>query len=139
MENMTEFEIAFLVITFLFMVGSMYGWVIELLFRRFISKKNPLRKWINPGFLVGPCLPLYGFGLVFLFIISFLPYVGLEQNAENRVVQVITTILTMGVVMTVIEYIAGLIVSIAILLMGYSLFRNALERILQLDQRKRPV
>lgn len=109
MENMTGFEIAFLVITFLFMVGSMYGWVIELLFRRFISKKNPLRKWINPGFLVGPCLPLYGFGLVFLFIISFLPYVGLEQNAENRVVQVITTILTMGVVMTVIEYIAGLI------------------------------
>ena len=73
MEQMTRFEIAFLVITFLFMVGSMYGWGIELLFRRFISKKNPSRKWINPGFLVGPCLPVYGFGLVFLFVISYLP------------------------------------------------------------------
>ncbi|MGN0035225.1 MAG: hypothetical protein ACI364_05820 [Coriobacteriales bacterium] len=33
----------------------------ELFFRRFISSNNPQRKWINPGFLAGPYLPLYGF------------------------------------------------------------------------------
>lgn len=109
MERITKPEMVFLVIAFLFMVGSMYGWVIELLFRRFLSKKNPSRKWINPGFLVGPCLPLYGFGLVVLFGLSLLPYVGLDHYADNRVMQIITTIIAMGAVMTVMEYIAGLI------------------------------
>ena len=50
----------FLTLTFLFAVGALCGWVIELFFRRLNSKK-----WINPGFLHGPYLPLYGFGLVF--------------------------------------------------------------------------
>ena len=45
---------------FLFFVGSVSGWVAELLFRRFFSSANPERKWINPGFCIGPYLPLYG-------------------------------------------------------------------------------
>ena len=36
----------FFYIAFLFMVGSLLGWVIELLFRRFFSTK----KWINLAF-----------------------------------------------------------------------------------------
>ncbi|MCR5033995.1 MAG: putative ABC transporter permease [Clostridia bacterium] len=44
----------FLVFAFLFFIGCVVGWGIELFFRRFISKNNPERKWINPGFLVGP-------------------------------------------------------------------------------------
>ncbi len=109
LEKLNEAEAAFLILTFLFMIGSMTGWVIELFFRRFISAKNPERKWINPGFLVGPCLPLYGFGLVALFVMSFLPYVGQDIMEENTTVQIIITILAMGLMMTVIEYIAGLI------------------------------
>lgn len=35
----------FLILTFLFAVGALCGWVLELFFRRFNSKK-----WINPGF-----------------------------------------------------------------------------------------
>lgn len=108
-EMMDKAQAVFLILTFLFMVGSMLGWVIELFFRRFISNKNPERKWINPGFLVGPCLPLYGFGLVALFVMSLLPYVGRDINEENTTVQIILTILLMGLVMTLIEYIAGLI------------------------------
>ena len=42
----------FLTLTFLFAVGALCGWVIELFFRRLNSKK-----WINPGFLHGPYLP----------------------------------------------------------------------------------
>ena len=38
----------FLKLAYLFFIGSVLGWVIELLFRRFISSKNPERKWINP-------------------------------------------------------------------------------------------
>ena len=58
----------FLVIAFLFIIGSTIGWVIELLFRRFFSA----HKWINPGFLVGPYLPLYGFGLCALFGLAYI-------------------------------------------------------------------
>ncbi len=109
MDGMTVFEAAFLTVTFLFMVGSMFGWVLELFFRRYISTKNPTRKWINPGFLTGPCLPLYGFGLVALYVMSLLPYVGEEIRYNNTVVQLIVTIASMGAVMTILEYIAGLI------------------------------
>lgn len=107
MNGVSEFEASFLIITFLFMVGSMSGWVLELFFRRFISTKNPQRKWINPGFLTGPALPLYGFGLVALFIMSLLPYVGTDNNITLKIAMI--AVIAMGVMMTVIEYIAGLI------------------------------
>ena len=45
-----------LVWAFIFMAGSMIGWVLEVFYRRFISDTNPERKWINPGFLMGPYL-----------------------------------------------------------------------------------
>ena len=54
---------------FLFFVGSCLGWCIEVLFRRFFSAK----KWINPGFLNGPYLPMYGFGTCILFGFSSIP------------------------------------------------------------------
>lgn len=109
MEITNKVEVAFLALTFLFMVGSMVGWLIELLFRRFISNKNPERKWINPGFLVGPCLPLYGFGLVALFIMPIIPYIGRDYSEGMSILQIVLTIIAMGVMMTLIEYIAGLI------------------------------
>ena len=49
----------FLIFVFLFYMGSSVGWVLELFYRRFEHKK-----WVNPGFLVGPYLPIYGLGLV---------------------------------------------------------------------------
>ena len=57
----------FLQIVFIFYLGSTFGWIIELIFRRIVHKK-----WVNPGFLIGPYLPIYGFGLVFLTIIYFI-------------------------------------------------------------------
>ena len=66
---MTKYQV-FLIIVFLFFFGSGGGWVLELFFRRFFSGANPERKWLNPGFLFGPCVPLYGFGTVVLFILS---------------------------------------------------------------------
>lgn len=67
----------FLTLAFLFAMGSMAGWVLEVFFRRFFSTANPERKWINPGFCTGPCLPIYGSGLCILYLISIVG--GLEN------------------------------------------------------------
>ncbi len=107
--NLSNAAIYFLTISFLFFVGSMFGWILELLFRRFFSKNNPEHKWINPGFLTGPYIPLYGFGLTALFLMSLFPYVGISSLTELTWVKTLVCILSMGLMMTVIEYIAGLI------------------------------
>lgn len=85
---------------FLFFVGSCIGWCTEVLFRRIFTAK----KWINPGFLTGPYLPLYGFGLVGLYLICLIPL-----DTGYKWLDALLIILIMGVAMTVIEYIAGLI------------------------------
>ena len=89
-----------------FIIGSVGGWVCELFFRhfkmRFAYKKN---RWINPGFLTGPCLPIYGFGLAALY---FLSYFGENLNfTDNAVIRTVVIILSMAVVMTIVELIAG--------------------------------
>ena len=88
---------------FIFFIGSVFGWVLELLFRRFHS---PEKKWINPGFLMGPCLPIYGFGLCTLYLLA-----GLEKyiKADSGAVVKIILFAVMALTMTLIEYIAGLI------------------------------
>lgn len=46
----------FLVIVFLFFIGSMYGWIQEVIFRRVVHKR-----WINLGFLTGSYYFNYGY------------------------------------------------------------------------------
>lgn len=88
----------FLTLAFLFFIGATLGWVLELLFRRFFSSANPERKWINPGFCVGPYLPLYGCGLCFLYLIASLEQFSIIRDPFwNRVV----LFLIMAVCMTV--------------------------------------
>ena len=95
-----------LILAFLFFVGSIFGWFIELFYRRFFSANNPERKWINPGFCTGPYLPLYGSGLCVLYLMAGIrPYI----NFGNKVVDNIVLLLAMAIAMTVIEYIAGII------------------------------
>lgn len=86
----------FLLFVFVFFLGSMVGWLIELVFRRIFHKK-----FVNPGFLVGPYLPIYGFGLC---IITFI-HVFFEDYNLNEFVQIIL----MGLCMTLLELIGGLI------------------------------
>lgn len=95
----------FLVIAFLFFAGSLIGWGIELVWRRFFSSNNPERKWINPGFLIGPYLPLYGFSLVILFLLSYIDV----SFVSNRILQKIILFVAMSLCITVFEYLAGLI------------------------------
>ena len=94
----------FFVIAFLFLLFSFLGWGLEVLFRRFFSAK----RWINPGFLKGPCLPIYGTGVVCMYIL-----VALLKNTSPSVLPSwaldIFIILGIGILMTLIELIAGII------------------------------
>ena len=54
----------FLIFVFIFFIGSTFGYILELFFRRIVHGK-----WVNPGFLVGPYLPIYGFGGVFMYLL----------------------------------------------------------------------
>ena len=95
-----------LVLAYLFFIGSVLGWVLELFFRKFFSGSNPEHKWINPGFCVGPYLPLYGSGLCILYLLAAGGQRwGLENSSTGRVLLFVG----MAVSMTLIEYIAGLI------------------------------
>mgnify|MGYP002521523783 CR=1 FL=1 len=90
----------FITLCLLFIVGGSCGWIIELFFRRIVHKK-----WVNPGFLAGPCLPLYGTGVVFLYLICSIDY----GFIENVYLQKLFIVALITVVMTLIEYITGLI------------------------------
>lgn len=96
----------FLTLAYLFCGGACFGWVLELLFRRFFSQSNPERKWINPGFCVGPYIPLYGFGLCLLYLLARLePHLGIS----NPVLRKGLLIVLMAIALTGIEYLAGVL------------------------------
>lgn len=88
------------IVSTLFVIGSLIGWVIELFFRRYVSQK----KWMNPGFLTGPYLPIYGFGVVVLYAVSNIPF-----EIAIQWLNILVRILIIGAGMTLIEFIAGLI------------------------------
>ena len=89
-----------LVVLTLFAGGSVFGWFIELFFRRYLDPVERLKKkFSNPGFLVGPCLPIYGSGLILLFALAHIRivlryaiwgyerYYGYSRSAEERLFQ----------------------------------------------------
>ena len=86
----------------LFVIGSVAGYIIELFFRRFVSQK----KWVNPGFMVGPYIPLYGFGTVILYGFS---NIDLSGFGLPHWANILITLIVIGISLTVIELLAGLI------------------------------
>lgn len=110
----------FLIYLFLFITGSFAGWIIEVIFRRLFTVK----KWVNPGFMKGPCLPLYGFGVILMFSVCFLciylfpesiqlynPFGGLFGRLEKSGPTWfdIIPIVLMAISMILLEFVAGLI------------------------------
>lgn len=96
----------FLTFAFLFFIGSVFGWVTEVFYRRFISSANPERKWLNPGFCTGPYLPLYGFGISAMYFLS-----SLEKliPIDNLIVRQIILFSVITLTMTAFEFLAGII------------------------------
>lgn len=86
-------------LSLIYIVGGTSGWFIELIFRRIVHKR-----WINPGFLVGPDLPLYGIGLVVLYLMCRADY----SFIPSPFWQTVFLILIITASMTLIEYLTGL-------------------------------
>ncbi len=103
--NLSEkIQFVLIIVFFVFMIFSMLGWVIELFFRRFVSAK----KWINPGLLKGPCLPIYGVGVVLLTAYIFLLLLVKDYFSSTFLFNTIV-VLGIGLLMTFIELVGGLI------------------------------
>lgn len=95
----------FAVIATLFVVGSLFGWILEVFFRRFFSQ----HRWMNPGFLTGPYLPIYGFGVMGLYGLSeIFRSITFPESFPNWL-SIILQIVFIGLVLIAIEFIAGLI------------------------------
>ncbi len=108
-----SFSLYFIAYASIFAFRCLAGWCLEVLFRKFFSKSNPEHKWINPGFCTGPWLPLYGCGVVVLALLTDL---GGKISTGNVVIDYVLLFLFMGLCMTALEYVAGII-----LLKGYNL------------------
>lgn len=86
----------FLILVFIFFIGSTFGWILELFWRRLYHGK-----WVNPGFLVGPYLPIYGLSLTLM--------TGMHLWFESHEILPIYQIILMGLSITLLELISGLI------------------------------
>ncbi|MDR1095360.1 MAG: putative ABC transporter permease [Spirochaetaceae bacterium] len=75
-----------------FCLMSFLGWIIETVYRSVREKR-----WVNPGFLFGPFLPIYGFGAV---IITFI-------NRELEVIPSVTAWVITLLSPTLLEYIGA--------------------------------
>lgn len=84
----------------IFILGGTLGYILELVFRRIVHKK-----WVNPGFLTGPCLPLYGVGVLCLYLICSVNYDFISSPFWRAVF----VIFVITAAMTLVEYITGLI------------------------------
>ena len=92
--------IPFIILTFLFAVGGTVGWGIEVIYRRFVSQKH----WVNPGFLTGPCLPLYGFSLCILYSMARMEsYISANEVWKQKLLLFIL----MAIAITALEYVVG--------------------------------
>jgi uncharacterized membrane protein len=77
----------------IFALASVLGWILESFYRSINTEK----RLINPGFLSGPYLPLYGFGVLSLSAISYLE------------INLIIKILLFAISTTLLKFITGII------------------------------
>lgn len=89
-----------LILTFLFAVGGLSGWVLEVFYRRYVSQKH----WVNPGFLTGPCLPLYGWSLCILYLLA---QTEPRLPVSNPIPRKILLFLLMAAAITALEFAVG--------------------------------
>jgi uncharacterized membrane protein len=91
----------FLEYLFVFCFCATLGWLIEVVYR---SIRH--RKVVNPGFLTGCWLPLYGVGGLVLYLLSGLAEVEFLPHKALRIAVILVAAM---VVMTLIELVGGLI------------------------------
>lgn len=83
---------------FIFALFSIIGWIIELIFRSLTTKKL-----VNPGFMSGCVVPLYGMGAIILNLICILIS---KFNFNHKVILVFISSI---ILLTFLEFICGFI------------------------------
>lgn len=119
----------FIQTAYLFALGSIIGWVLEFFYRKFFDPVNVERKWLNPGFLTGPYLPLYGFALLLLFWLRQIErFIPIDDNYTRKAVLFVI----MAACITALEYFTGLIfiVKLKIMLWDYTQFWGNIKGII---------
>ncbi|MCQ2609423.1 MAG: putative ABC transporter permease [Lachnospiraceae bacterium] len=92
-------------LAYLFFLGSLLGYILEVFYRRF-TPNNKERKWINPGFCIGPYLPIYGIALC---VLRSLAYLAENSGMDDTVIGMLEMFGIMAICITIIEYFAGVI------------------------------
>ena len=98
MTSSEQFHLFVLLLTDLiafFTLYSFFGWIVEAIFRSFKQ-----RRFVNPGFLFGPFVPIYGFGSVGAILLHS------QLSDSNFLLQT----LTYGVSISGMEYMTGVII-----------------------------
>lgn len=93
----------FVTIVFVFGMGSIFGWGLEVVYRHY---KSSDKKWVNPGFCVGPWLPIYGVGVLIAY---FLTVLNVDSFIENDFARTIVLFVIISFCMTTIELIGGIL------------------------------
>ncbi len=78
---------------FLFFIYAFIGWIIEIILTIVMD-----HKLINRGFLIGPYLPIYGFGCVFLILV-------LDKLKDNLLLLFIVTFITCSLIEYMTSYV----------------------------------
>ena len=96
-----------------FCIYALIGWIYEVLWMWFVV---PPKQFINRGVLLGPFLPIYGFGMLFLYFV-LKKFMGKKHSINKTFTRNISTIvLTTFIYTTIIEYTTPKIYSILIFL-----------------------
>lgn len=102
-----------------FTIYALIGWIYEVLWMWFVV---PPKQFTNRGVLIGPFLPIYGFGL--LFILFFLGRFVKKKHYLGNPVYLIMSLFTITtfIFTTIIKYTQPKILSVAEYLSKYGLY-----------------
>lgn len=102
----------------IFCIYAFIGWLYEVFWMRFIV---PPYKWINRGILLGPFLPIYGFGMLILWIL--LKKIKIKKHTTDNILYLIisTIIITTFIFITLIEYTTPKIYHVDIFIKNYGI------------------
>lgn len=81
---------------FIFAIFSVVGWILEVAYRSYHNKK-----FINPGFLSGCAIPLYGFGAVIINLLCTL-VININNSHKLILISIVSILL-----LTLLEFITG--------------------------------
>ena len=83
---------------FIFFIFSVFGWILELFYRSLTRKKV-----VNPGFMIGCFVPLYGFGAIIMCMVFKL------LEVLTPAVKLSSMFILSAILLTILEYITGII------------------------------